>query len=610
MFNKKLKKEKESRNIKKTIIKIFILLFSFLIIIILINKIFLIYTSPRTYFLDKKLSFKNIEDSLFIIENEIKNIENSSIIFKSEEDNFSQEIKIQDIILIKNKEDIIENIKKDNFKIINSIGFFINNFKEKKYNLDYEIRDNFIDTLKFIFSPYEEKIENSGIIVENLNYKITDEKDGKIFIWEKIKNEIENNFKENNFYNLEINLKKEIEVAKIKKDDLKIYFDNAILIIDNNPIKLKYKDKEYLLEKEDLLNLIKFDYIFEKEKFLKVITKVDKAEIFKILDEISKENDKAVEEGELIIENEKVISFKPILNGYSLDKEASFEIIENKILDLQNEINLIIKEIKPEAKNSEVVKYGLIDKLGEGESNFYGSSQNRVHNIELGSSYVNGTLIKPGEEFSLIGTLGVISSEKGYLPELVIKGNETIKEYGGGLCQVGTTTFRVALSAGLPILERKNHSYRVSFYEPAGTDATIYYPKPDMRFLNDTQNYILITTNIDGYNLKYTIWGTYDDRKITITEPIIKNIVSPPPTKWTDTCDLEEGEIKCTELAHNGADAEFNYIVEYKNGEKKEVLFKSHYVPWQQVCLRGKPKEICEQEAQAAQEEQTKEPQE
>jgi vancomycin resistance protein YoaR len=327
-----------------------------------------------------------------------------------------------------------------------------------------------------------------------------------------------------------------------------------------------------------------------------MIIKIDRLKTFEILDEIAKENDKNVEGGELIIENDKVISFKPILNGYSLNKEASFESIENKILDSQKEINLIIKEIIPEATSSEVVKYGLTDKLGEGESNFTGSSQNRIHNIELGSSYVNGTLVKPGEEFSLIKTLGVISAAKGYLPELVIKGNETIKEYGGGLCQVATTAFRVALSSGLPIIERRNHSYRVSFYEPAGTDATIYYPKPDFIFLNDTPNYILIKSNIEKKDLKYTIWGTYDDRKITITEPIIKKIVSPPGAKWTETCDLEEGVVRCTELAHNGADVEFNYVVEYKDEEKKEVVFKSHYVPWQQVCLRGKSKIECDAE--------------
>ena len=59
-------------------------------------------------------------------------------------------------------------------------------------------------------------------------------------------------------------------------------------------------------------------------------------------------------------------------------------------------------------------------------------------------------------------------------------------EFGGGLCQIGTTMFRVTMNAGLPILERQNHSYRVRYYEPpVGMDVTIYEPKPDFRFRND-----------------------------------------------------------------------------------------------------------------------------
>ena len=67
-------------------------------------------------------------------------------------------------------------------------------------------------------------------------------------------------------------------------------------------------------------------------------------------------------------------------------------------------------------------------------------------------------------------------------------------EYGGGLCQIGTTVFRAAVNSGLPITERRPHAYRVVYYEPAGFDATIYDPRPDLRFINDTENYILIQT--------------------------------------------------------------------------------------------------------------------
>jgi hypothetical protein len=79
-----------------------------------------------------------------------------------------------------------------------------------------------------------------------------------------------------------------------------------------------------------------------------------------------------------------------------------------------------------------------------GTSNFKGSPVNRRHNIAVGAASVNGTLIAPGEEFSLLKTLGDIDAAAGYKPELVIKGGKTLPEFGGGLCQIGTTAFRAA----------------------------------------------------------------------------------------------------------------------------------------------------------------------
>jgi len=152
------------------------------------------------------------------------------------------------------------------------------------------------------------------------------------------------------------------------------------------------------------------------------------------------------------------------------------------------------------------------------------------------------------------------------------------------------------LQSGFPkwkYLPLFHHSYRVSYYEPAGTDATIYNPRPDFRFINDTAHHILIQVRIEGNNLYFDMWGTNDGRIIEKTDPVIYNITSPGPTKIIETLDLEPGKKKCTERAHNGADAYFDYKVSYPAGIAstspitKEVRFSSHYIPWQEVCLLG-----------------------
>ena len=287
----------------------------------------------------------------------------------------------------------------------------------------------------------------------------------------------------------------------------------------------------------------------------------------------------------------RVQQFQASQQGRQMAMEKTLEATE---VWLQNNsvdpIMIEVDTVDPSVTTEEVNDLGIKEIIGVGHSNFAGSPKNRRHNIKVGADTLNGVLIKPGDEFSLIKTLGDIDGEHGYLQELVIKGNKTIPEYGGGLCQIGTTTFRAALATGLPILERRNHSYRVVYYEPAGTDATIYDPSPDFKFKNDTANAILIQTKIDGDDLIFEFWGTSDQRKVEQTKPEIYNIVVPAPTKFIETEDLAPGEKKCTERAHNGADAKFTYTVTYDTGVKKQEEFKSHYVPWQEVCLIGVPK--------------------
>lgn len=291
------------------------------------------------------------------------------------------------------------------------------------------------------------------------------------------------------------------------------------------------------------------------------------------------------------LKNGRAVTFEPSQAGFNLDVAATLAAAEQALkAGTKVDLPLVVNETKPTVRTADVNSLGITDLIGVGMSDFTGSPPHRIHNISVGADALNGVLVKPGEEFSLVRTLGEISDKTGYLQELVIKGNKTVPEFGGGLCQIGTTTFRAALASGLPILERRNHSYRVSYYEPAGTDATIYDPKPDFRFKNDTPGSILIQTKMKGTKLIFEFWGQPDGRKVDQTKPQLSNITPPPPPKLVPTEDLPVGQKKCTEHAHNGADTEFTYTVTYADSHQAQQVFKSHYVPWQEVCLIGVPK--------------------
>lgn len=348
------------------------------------------------------------------------------------------------------------------------------------------------------------------------------------------------------------------------------------------PIKITYQDKSWTIPHDVFVSSVDFDQLNGKITFA-----LKGKAIEDYIASLAKKVDQPAKEAKFQITDNKVSEFQAGQTGFEVSTQETIDAINFALSQGQKEASLVVEKVEPQVTTANAADLGIKEIIGVGTSNFARSPVNRRHNIAVGAAAVNGTLIKPGEEFSLLQTLGKVDASTGYLQELVIKGNKTVPEYGGGLCQIGTTTFRAALGTGLPITERQNHSYRVVYYEPAGTDATIYFPKPDMRFTNDTGHYILIQTHIAGDILTFEFWGTKDGRVVDETKPVLYNITAPPPQATIETTDLPVGKKKCTEIAHAGADASFDYKVTYSNGDVKDEVFKSHYRPWQAVCLVG-----------------------
>ncbi|NBP57282.1 hypothetical protein EBU71_12260, partial [bacterium] len=220
-------------------------------------------------------------------------------------------------------------------------------------------------------------------------------------------------------------------------------------------------------------------------------------------------------------ENQQIEILEPGKEGTKLMMEESSKRIKNDILAGITKTELFVAVTSPLIDDSQFDALGVKTLLGRGESNFRGSSRSRIKNINVAANKISNTLLKPGEEFSFVNTLGKVDARNGYLPELVIKGKKTIPEYGGGICQVSTTLFRAALNAGLPITERRAHSYIVNYYGKPGLDATIYLPKPDLKFKNDTNNYILLQHYITGTTLYYEIYGTSTGKTAKTIEPVV-----------------------------------------------------------------------------------------
>lgn len=241
--------------------------------------------------------------------------------------------------------------------------------------------------------------------------------------------------------------------------------------------------------------------------------------------------------------------------------------------------------------------FGVRQLIGTAATPFTGSTKNRVINIKNGATKLNGVLITPNENFSTIGTLGLIDQTTGYVQELVILGPQTVPAYGGGLCQVSTTLFRAVLNTGLPVTARQPHEYRVSYYEKdangksigPGLDATIYDPAPDFRFLNDTGNNILLTDEIVGSKITFNFWGTSDGRTASVDGPHTLEITPAPPAQTVYSATAAPGLVKQTEFAIKGAVTDATYTIHYANGTVKTQDFKSVYHGMPAIYITNTP---------------------
>jgi len=261
--------------------------------------------------------------------------------------------------------------------------------------------------------------------------------------------------------------------------------------------------------------------------------------------------------------------------GKEIDNQTIYDEVTaaiNNPVQLAEEgtFNLDVLETAPEITIPDSLKErGVTDLLGYGYSDFSGSTYNRIHNINIGMETFNGTLVDQDSEFSFTALMGPIDESQNYLPELVILGDETIPEYGGGLCQVSSTMYRAALYLGLPITQRKNHSYAVSYYAYPygyGLDATVYSNEPNLKFQNDTEGAILIQGYTDGNSAYFVFYGTKDDREVQMEGPVSYGYhsISEPSIIYTD--DLAPGVREFDEYAHTGFQVDWVRTVTYPVG--------------------------------------------
>ena len=287
---------------------------------------------------------------------------------------------------------------------------------------------------------------------------------------------------------------------------------------------------------------------------------------------------------------QELVLVAPHVNGRELDIDATMEHFMAQVDTANRSVPLIVKDIEPLVNaNATAAELGITELISEKVTWFYGSSDERKHNIARAAANFYGIVIAPYEEFSFNKYLGSISEADGYSEGLIIVGGQTIKGVGGGVCQVSTTMYQTAFWAGFPIVSRLEHGYWLSYYndgEGPGMDATIYSPIVDLKFINNTPYHLLIENYYSAENeaLTFKFYSTSMGRTIEKEGPVFENVTEVPGTdqdRWEYDEDLPEGTVQQIDWATEGADVYVTRIVKNADGEViEERTFASHYIPY------------------------------
>ncbi|MBU0672485.1 MAG: VanW family protein [Candidatus Margulisbacteria bacterium] len=204
--------------------------------------------------------------------------------------------------------------------------------------------------------------------------------------------------------------------------------------------------------------------------------------------------------------------------GRTLNLKRSIVRFKVRLYNGEKVIPLVIDYSRPKVTEKELREHPPAYQLSA-YTTYYGShdNPNRIHNIKLVASWLDGTLMMPGDILSVADTLGEVTEERGFKEALVILGGELVPTLGGGACQIATTLFNAASLADLKVLQRRNHSFYFNIY-PLGRDAAVYPGQLDFKFENNTKYPILIKAVANNKKLSFRIYGTPTGKKVTFSK--------------------------------------------------------------------------------------------
>jgi vancomycin resistance protein YoaR len=266
--------------------------------------------------------------------------------------------------------------------------------------------------------------------------------------------------------------------------------------------------------------------------------------------------------------------------GYEVDIVSSVNEISSYLGTLWDgqttSFELVTNEVEPRGTQEELAM--VTDVLGSFSTDFGTSSSGRATNVTNGCNKINGTVLYPGDEFSVYAAISPFTQENGYELASAYSNGMVIESFGGGICQVSTTLYNAVIRAELEVTMRYNHSMLVS-YVPASDDAAIAGTYKDMRFINNTDTPIYLEGYCYNGTITFNIYGhetRSSNRKISFESEILSQ--EPATVQFNLDSGQGIGYWYVEQGAHQGTVSRLWKIVTVDGVEEsREIFNKSTY---------------------------------
>lgn len=288
-------------------------------------------------------------------------------------------------------------------------------------------------------------------------------------------------------------------------------------------------------------------------------------------------NQEAVDNG--LVREEGEFVFIKGAQGIEVNVAESVALVEAFVRDSWDgtaaEVELAAEIVEPRGSKDELSQ--ITDLLGGYSTNYRDSNANRCTNITVAAGLINGTILYPGDEFSVADAIGPLDASNGYKLAGAYENGQTVESYGGGVCQVSSTLYNAVILAELEVTERSNHSMIVSYVKPS-MDAAIAGDYKDLCFVNNQDLPIYIEGYTVGKDVFFNIYGhetrpanrvvTYESEVVSKEQPGIQFVATGDPV----------GYIGVAQSAHVGYVARLWKVVTVDGVEEsREIVNKSTY---------------------------------